>query len=364
MKRFISVFLFIAVSLQIFFSSSCQLPQGKEKFNVYYFDFFDTVTSVVGYAESQEEFNVICNGIKEDLSEYHKLYDIYTSYDGLNNICTINKTEKGAHKVVKVDKAVIELLEFSKEMYTLTDGRVNVAMGSVLSIWHQYRNEGISDPEKAQLPPMKLLKEAAKHTDINDVIIDKEASTVYLKDPEMTLDVGAIAKGYAVERVAEKLESEGVTSFVLNVGGNVCTIGMGGKEPWQVGVENPFKDTDVPYTEYLKLSGESLVTSGVYQRFYEVDGKSFHHIIDGETLMPGDKYSSVSVLCDDSGLADALSTALFLMDYKKGIALVNSIDGVEAMWVENNGKKIYSEGFEAYTFDYNGTKRWFPWVKK
>jgi thiamine biosynthesis lipoprotein len=228
-------------------------------------------------------------------------------------------------------------------------------MGSVLSIWHNYRNEGLDDPANAELPPLELLQEAKKHTDINNVIIDEKNSTVFISDPEMTLDVGAIAKGYAVERIAEFLINKGITDFLLNVGGNVRTIGMGkDNAPWKVGIENPNTpmQEEKPHIEYLEMSDLSLVTSGCYQRFYEVGGKSYHHIIDPETLYPGERYLSVSVLTTDSGLGDALSTSLFLMDIDEGKKLVDSLENVEVMWVMPDGEQIYSNGFKAYTFEY------------
>lgn len=104
-------------------------------------------------------------------------------------------------------------------------GRVNVAMGSVLSIWHEYREAGLKDPSRAQIPDMQKLQQAAQHTDLEQVQIDPQASTVYLPDQEMSLDVGAIAKGYATKRLAETLEEAGVTSALLSLGGNVETIG-------------------------------------------------------------------------------------------------------------------------------------------
>ena len=94
----------------------------------------------------------------------------------------------------------------------------------------------------------------------------------------------------------------------------------------------------------------SLVTSGSYQRFYKVDGKNYHHIIDPDTLYPGEKYMSVSVLTENSGLGDALSTSLFLMDYEEGKKLIESLENVEAMWVMPDGEQKYSEGFKNYTF--------------
>lgn len=356
MKKFISIVLILIIlTLQISSFSGCDVNSEKTKFSEYYFDFFDTVTTITAYMETEEEFKTACEVIKTELSEYHKLYDIYYRYENTNNICIINELENGKHNVVKVDKKIIDLLLYSKEMYELTNGNLNVAMGSVLSIWHQYRSLGTSDPENAELPPIEKLEEAKKHTDFNNVIIDRENSTVFLSDPQMTLDVGAIAKGYAVERIAQYLIEKGYTDILLNVGGNIRTIGNGKDgNPWKIGIENPNleKQEEIPHIAYLELTGMSLVTSGSYQRFYEVDGKSYHHIIDPETLYPGEKYMSVSVLTENSGLGDALSTSLFLMDYEDGKKLIESLENVEAMWVMPDGEQRYSNGFQEYTFEY------------
>lgn len=354
MKRFLSVFLVVVIiAIQMISFCGCNNETQLNKYKAYYFDYFDTATTIIGYANTQEEFDKICEDIKSQLNKYHRLFTIYNRYEGLNNLVTINDADNGKHDVVTVDREIIDMLTFAKEMYQKTDGTVNIAMGSVLKIWHNYRNAGLDDPANAELPPMEKLKEASEHTNIDDLIVDTENNTVFIADPEMTLDVGAIAKGYAVERIAEYLETKSVTNFLLNVGGNVRTIGMADTEKWKVGIENPdISNEEKPYIEYLKVAGESIVTSGSYQRFYVVNGENYHHIIDPETLMPGTKYRSVSVLTDDSGLGDAMSTALFLMDYEEGKQLVESIENVEAMWVLPDGKQQYSSGFEEYTFEY------------
>lgn len=319
-----------------------------QKFSEYSFDYFDTVTTVTGYAASREEFDEVVGDVFSELKEYHRLFTIYLSYEGLNNLRTVNQLSHGEHDTVTVDRKIIDLLLYAKEMYGLTGGKMNIAMGSVLSIWHEYRTEGIDDPDAAELPPPARLVAAAEHTDIGALVIDEENSTVTLTDPKTTLDVGAIAKGYAVEMIARGLEERGVTGYILNVGGNVRTIG---KKPsgatWTVGIEDPFGGDG--YIAYLSLSGESLVTSGSYQRYYVVDGKRYHHIIDPETLMPADGFVSVSVLTKDSALGDALSTALFCMTFEDGSALVESLDGVEAEWVFPNGDISVSSGWEKYT---------------
>ena len=318
-----------------------------EKFSTHSFDYFDTATTITGYAKRVEDFDKVSDTAFGLLAAYHQLYDIYTQYEGITNLCVVNQMA-GNGKPLEVDRRIIDLLVYAKEMYTLTDGQVNVAMGSVLSLWHQYRTEGMDQPTKAQLPPMKELKEAARHTNINDVVIDKDKGTVTLTDPAMRLDVGAIAKGYATERVARWLEAQGYTGYILNVGGNVRTIGSKGDgEPWTVGIENPDSTKD-DYLAYLHLSGQALVTSGSYQRYYVVDGKEYHHIIHPDTLMPATGFVSVSVVCADSGQGDALSTALFCLSLKEGQKLVESLDGVEALWVSHDGSQTASAGWKTY----------------
>ncbi len=348
-KRTIILWLFCisAIFCTLIFSSC---GKRQEKYSRNAFDYFDTVTTVTGYAESKEAFDEVCTEIFDMLDEYHKLFTIYERYEGMNNLFTVNSLENGVHPTVRVDQSTIDLLLYAKEMYEKTDGKVNIAMGSVLSLWHDYRKAGTDEPWNASLPPQDLLIEAAAHTNIEDVLIDQENLTVTLADPDMSLDVGAIAKGYAVEMIARALEEKGISGYVINVGGNVRTIGAkAGGEKWTVGIEHPDESSEETYAAYISASGESIVTSGSYQRYYIVDGKRYHHIIDPETLFPSEAYLSVSVICKNSAEGDALSTALFCMSFEEGLSLVESLDGVEAMWILPNGEKRYSNGFSAYT---------------
>ena len=327
--------------------SSCGgMKAEKKQFSAHSMDYFDTVITVVGYEDSREEFDAVAQKAIDLLGEYHRLYSIYHRFEGLENLCTVNELVNGEHRTVTADERIIDMLLFSKDMYEVTDGVVNIAMGSVLSLWHDYRAVGMDDPANASLPPMEKLVEASEYTDISDMMIDRENKTVYLADPQMKLDVGAIAKGYAAERVARYLEEQGITGYLLNVGGNICTVGSKPDgTPWTVGLENPEGEE---FLDYLQLNGQSLVTSGSYQRYYYVDGKPYHHIIHPETLMPAEGFVSVSVICEDSGLGDALSTALFCMPLEEGITLVESMPDVEAMWLTEDGTKTRSSGWNEF----------------
>ena len=310
-------------------------PAAPKQYTATFLTLFDTVTTVVGHGETEEAFQTKAQKIHDDLLYYHQLFDIYQEYDGINNLKTLN--DQAGIAPVRVDKTIIELLLDCKRYYELTDGKVNAAMGSVLSLWHEARTDGLRDPRSARLPDQDKLTAAAAHTDLSEVIIDEEASTVCFSDPELRLDVGAIAKGWATQRVAEKAPE----GMLISVGGNVCATGpKKGNTPWVIGIQNPDGEGNI-HTLYINRG--TVVTSGDYQRTYWVEGKQYHHIIDPETQMPSEYWRSVSVIGDDSGLADALSTALFLLPLEEGKALAEQC-GVEVLWVDANKQEYSTPG--------------------
>ena len=312
--------------------------EEQKQYSATFLTVFDTVTTILGRDASEEAFTAKAQAVHDELLVYHQLFDIYNVYEELNNLKTINDHPGEA---VSVDKAIIDLLLDCKAYYELTDGRVNAAMGSVLYLWHEAREDGLNDFANAYLPDSDALSGAAKHTSWDSVVIDAENSTVTILDPALRLDVGAIAKGWSVQRVAENAPD----GLLISVGGNVCATGPKDSTgtPWVVGVQDP--DGGDNYLHTLYLTKGSMVTSGDYQRAYMVDGKIYHHIIDPDTLYPGRLWRAVTVVCPDSGLADALSTALFLLPLEEGQKLLDRCESY-AMWVDAEGNMYYSTGFE------------------
>jgi len=330
------------------------LQQKQEKnltsYTATFFEIFNTRTDIVGYSTSQEEFTEQISLVKEELERYHRLYDIYNDYEGINNIKTIN--DNAGVAPVKVSKEIIDLLLFSKEMYYKTNGQFNIAMGSVLRIWHDYREEGSNNPQEAMLPPMEDLQAAAVYCDIEQIVIDEEAMTVFLTDEHMSIDVGSVGKGYAVQRVADYARKIGMDSVLFSVGGNICAVGKKpGEKEWRVGIQNPDVTSEDAHVKRVDISDACVVSSGDYYRYYMVDGVKYCHIIDGDTLMPADYFVSVSIIAQDSGLADALSTSVFNMPLEEGRAFIDSLEDVEAMWIFEDGSMEYSDGFLKYAVD-------------
>ena len=339
-KTLLTILLFIITLL----ASSCN--KEVKKYDGSFLFLFDTITEVSAYAKSEDDFKEFTNFIHDELEIYHRLYDKYNSYEGVNNIKTIN--DNAGKGPVIVDQKIIDLLKYSIDAYKMTNGTLNIAMGSVLEIWHDYREEGINDPLNSKLPPKELLEEANSHTDLDNLIIDESKSTVFIKDSKMRLDVGAIAKGYAVEQVAQSAIEKDYNNFLLSVGGNVRTVGGKGKEqtPWHVGIQNPDKESEKYSLFTLALKDLSLVSSGNYERYYTVEGRKYHHIINPASLMPSEYFAAVSIICQDSGQADLLSTAIFNMSYEEGLELIEGLDNTEALWVFNDYSMKYSDGFE------------------
>ena len=322
--------------------TACYMGEGAT-YTETYLDFFNTVTTFSAFKSvSKTEFGRLGDLVEKTLSEYHKLYDIYFEYSGINNLKTVN--DNAGIAPVKVDEKIIDLLDYAIVLYDTTGGEMNIAMGAVLKIWHDARESAKAG--NAYIPDMETLTAALSHTDSENIVIDRENSTVYLTDPGMSLDVGAIAKGYATEMVAKMLESYGEEGYALNVGGNIRLVGSKitatGEEPFKVGISHPRESGTI---RTIEISSASLVTSGDYERYFIYEGDRYHHIIDKDTLMPAAYFASVSIVAEDSGLADALSTALFAMDLESGRALIDSLVGVEAMWITPSLEVYHTDGF-------------------
>ena len=361
-KRIFSALLVAALSLSLLAgcgstsgSTASSAADGPQRYSTVFYDVFDTVTQVIAYCDSEEEFTAQMDALHADLVEYNQLYDIYNDYDGVTNIKTIN--DNAGTAPVTVDDKILGMLELAQTMYDTTGGKLNIALGSVLNIWHNYREAALADDNDSnnQLPTQEELDAAAQHCDIANLIIDEDAKTVYLADPAMSLDVGSVGKGYAVEQAAQAAEARGLTSALISVGGNLRAIGTkpDGSQ-WVGGVENPWNSSEV-YTNgsstvaAVKMSGLSLVTSGDYQRYYVVDGVRYHHLIDPATLWPAAYFDGVSVLAPDSGVADCLTTGLFCLPLEEGKQLVESLDGVEALWCTTDSEVVTSSGWSEHT---------------
>lgn len=340
---------------------------GYTRYTTQFYDTFDTIVQITGYTETQELFEEYAEYIHDRFIQLDHLYDRFLEYSGVNNILTINKNAGIAPVEVEMD--LLNMLSFAKEWGEKSGGKVNIAMGPPLEIWHQYREKysGMTLPEDTPdaYPSMEALEKANEKTDLSKVIIDWEAGTVFLEEEGMALDVGAVAKGYAAQLVANEIYDQGFHSFIISAGGNVVT-----KDPpqdgirafWGIGIQDPFADINDPNSPSLDVAfvqNQCVVTSGDYQRYYKVGDQIIHHIIDPETLWPADRYRALTVITEDSGLGDFLSTCLYVMDYEEGRAFAEEL-GVMVLWVFPDGEVRYTDNMLSILRDRGGATAAIP----
>ena len=247
-RRLFAALASLALCLGLLAGCSSQpkttVSDSAQRFTAYYFDVFDTMTQAIAYCDSQAEFDEQMEALHDDLVTYHRLYDIYNDYEGVNNIKTIN--DNAGVAPVKVDERIIDMLELAVKMYDTTGGKLNVAMGSVLAVWHDYREAAEADPsdEDNRLPhPGRTgsRRPALRH---HDLIIDREAGTVYLPTPRCAWTWAAWARAYAVEQVCQAAKARGLVSLSLSVGGNLRSVGTKpGGQPWESGIVSPWDDS-------------------------------------------------------------------------------------------------------------------------
>lgn len=303
---------------------------------------FDTIITMIAFSENKATFDYYFNIMKDEFWYLNKLYDKYNSYPGVNNIYTINS--QAGKAPVKVDPLIIQLIDISYYWYQQGDGLFDITLGSLLKVWHEYREEGLALNKKGlggNIPTIEELEEANQFTGWEFIEIDRENNTVYLTDARASLDVGAIAKGFAAEIVALKLEEMGLKHALISAGGNVRSINTRANgDPWAVGIESPNMGRSRSLDTIRIPFNISIVTSGDYQRYYQgVDGKYYHHLINPNTLFPETTFRSVTMITSDSAIADALSTILFLMDFNQGYQFVQDLQRdnpdeiIGAFWV-------------------------------
>ena len=312
-----------------------------QRYSVTYADVFDTVTTFTAYAASRAEFDALAERLHDRLLEDHRRFDIYREYPGTVNLCTVNRLAPA--EAVAVDGELMALLRFGREAYSLSQGKLNIALGAVLILWQEARERAATDPSSAAPPEEGLLRAAAEHCRMEDLEINEAAGTVRFLDPELRLDVGAIAKGWAQARAMALLEESGCRTWLLNMGGSVsCRGTKPDGSPWTIGLEDPLDKSAA--MRAFSLTDSCAVTSGVDQRYFMVGDTRYHHLIDPDTGYPGVLYTQVTVLLPDPGLADALSTSLFLLDLDRGRAVAAEL-GAEVFWVLPDGSTARTEGF-------------------
>ena len=288
---------------------------GKHEYSKNLF-YMDTIINVKLYNISESEAN----------EAFAEIENIYQKYEQLTNFYDENSELSKLNNDVnyEISDDLMELIKIGYEWDIKTNGLLNINIGNLTKVWHDFRENPI------ELPDVDNIKIEHLKLEDNKILNDK-----------VSIDLGAITKGYVTEKVGNYLEENGINYYLINAGGNV-KVGKSNKGYYNIGIASPISDETF---EIVKDENISVVTSGGYERFYEYDGVMYHHIIDPNTKYPANYMKSVTVIGEDSGLCDILSTTLFLMDIDKGKEFIKDYD-VKVIWFTNDNEIIKSDNYE------------------
>jgi thiamine biosynthesis lipoprotein len=291
-----------------------------------------TIVTITAVSDSTD---LARKALEEAYAELDRLTSVFNFYDEKSELSAINRNAGIAP--VKVSPEVLAVIDKAVYVSRMTDGAFDSTVGSLVRLW---------DIKKRIVPEKTAIDETREKVGYENIVIDKVASTVYLKNRGCSIDLGGIVKGYAADRVVEILKGRGIKAGIAQVGGEVRTFG---KRPdgsaWTVGIQNPRqKGSGDEIVGVIDISDKALSTSGDYQRYFEKDGRRYHHLIDPKTGYPSLNCGSATVLADNGITADGFSK-LFVLGPKKGIEAAKKA-GVEVMFIDCNGEIVMSDGMK------------------
>lgn len=295
---------------------------------------FDTAVTITIYEYSGEKSETdVINECFELCNYYESLFS-RTSKDS-----DVSRLNNSNGKKTEVQHVVSEIVSDSIEYSKLSDGAFDITVAPLTSLWDIKNNTGV-------IPSKKEINSALKRIDYNNIIVEDDFVTLTSKDTQ--IDLGAIAKGFVADKLKEFMISVGVKSAIIDLGGNILTIGGKTEEDdFVIGIKKPFSEDASEYAATIGVKDKSVVTSGIYERFFEKDGKIYHHILDTETGYPVDNnLYSVTIISNASETGDALSTAAFALGLDEGKALINSVEKTEAIFITNENKIVLTDGLE------------------
>lgn len=330
MKKITGIILTIVMTLNL---TACNLTEKDSAVSLTHFC-LDTVVTITIYSHAgEEDAKDIINQCFGLCNHYEKLFS-RTIADS-----DVSKINNSNGKPVEVNHVVAEVIENSLEYSRLSEGAFDVTVAPLSILWN-------FNGENTTVPIDKDIKDALIHVNYKNITIDEDFVT--LSDSEAQIDLGGIAKGFIADKLKSYMISVGVTSAIIDLGGNILTIGSKpSNENFKIGIKQPFAENAQSYAATVNVSNKSIVTSGIYERFFENNDKIYHHILDTKTGYPVEnELYSVTIISNSSEAGDALSTTTFALGVDKGLSLINNIEKTEAIFITNENKIILTDGLE------------------
>ena len=274
--------------------------------------------------------------------EIDRIEKLISSWQATSQTTRIN--ESAGISPVVVDEELYNLIYRCLKISRLTQGAYDISFAGMGNIWE------FNGQELAEFPDSAQVAGASSLVNYKEIVLDRDQLSVYLTKPGMKIGFGSIGKGYAANRAMEKMKQHGIRSGMINAGGDLISWGKNiNHEAWSVGIANP--DQDQGIAGWLALEDVALVTSGDYEKFFTYHQQRYGHIIDPRTGYPAMGIKSVSVICPDAELADALATAVYVLGETEGLQLLNQLTGVEGLIITSDNQMLKSENldFSLYT---------------
>lgn len=292
---------------------------------------------------SRFEFTAIANdslmakaAIKAGINEVKRIEKLISSWDPQSQTSGINA--HAGMKPVKVDAELFNLIKRSKKVSELTRGAFDISYASMDKIWR-------FDGSVQSLPAKEDIENSVAKIDYQDIILNEEQSTVFLKEKGMKIGFGAIGKGYAANRAKAVMQDHGIKNGVVNAGGDLITWGKPKSNiNWTVGIADPKNKNKI--MSWLDVSNMAVVTSGNYEKFVIIEGERYSHIIDPRTGLPSKGLKSVTIICPDAELADALATSVFVLGQENGLNLIERLKGIEGLLITDNDEIVTTKNLE------------------
>ncbi len=304
--------IYLLLALPFFFSSCNEREETYQKVGVV----FDTICSIQIFTKDNE---TKANSILE--KAFEKLQDLELTFSPTlkhSQLCKLNESKINIS--FNTSSELYYLIEESLKIAKITNGAFNPCIGFLTKLWRPLWS---GDIENQKLPSSKLINEALKCIDYNSLILKNKTIT---KKEEVSIDLGAIAKGYATDCIKKLLEEEGIKRAIIDLGGNILAMKKKGNgDKWKVGIKTPLRNNNGEVAGYVEVEDMAVVTSGNYERFFEKDGRLYHHIISSETGYPLDnELNAVSIISKSAMLSDALSTSCYVLGLEKSKELLKN----------------------------------------
>lgn len=326
--------IFMLLSVTMISLSGCVVNENKDKKKTNKISstelFMGTSVTITVYEKNDEEIIKKAFDKVKEIESLVSINKLGTELDEINNNAGI--------KAVSVSEDSFNIIEKALDYSEKSEGGYDLTIGPLVKLW------SIGLPE-AKVPEENEIKGALEKINYKKVNLNKEKKEVYLEDKDMKIDLGSIAKGYTADEVAKVLGGQGVKKAIIDLGGNIYALGEKEENtPWKIGIQNPFENRG-ELVGTIEVKDKSIVTSGIYERYLEKDGKKYHHILNTKTGYPYEgEIAGVTLITDKSMDGDALSTLIFTMGIKDGLEFLEELDNVDAIFVSKDKEVHLTKG--------------------